>query len=170
MSPPGDAEPEPSGDAEPEPSGDAGPEPSHEAVRDSADRGSVTAELAAALPAIILLLLAALTGVAAVGVQLRCVDAAAQAARTEARGGDGAAAGRLAAPPGAVVTVEGAGDTVRASVQASVRPFGRRLPGFPVRAVAVAMREPGEPGAPGWQGVPDSGVIPEAAVPPDGAP
>ncbi len=51
----------------------------------SADRGSVTAELAVALPALVLLLLAGLTAVQAVTVQLRCVDAAREAARAAAR-------------------------------------------------------------------------------------
>lgn len=52
------------------------------------DRGSVTAELAVALPAVVLVLACCLSGMAAAGQQLRLTDAAALAARTLARGGD----------------------------------------------------------------------------------
>lgn len=105
------------------------------------DRGSVTAELAAALPVIVLLLFAALAGVAAVGTKLRCVDAAAQAAGAAARGGDGAAAGQQAAPPGATVSLDRDGDVVRVVVEVPVHPLGRSLPGLVVRGGAVALRE-----------------------------
>jgi Flp pilus assembly protein TadG len=108
----------------------------------SSDRGSVTAELAVALPVLLLLLLAGLTSVNAVATKMRCVDAAREAARAEARGEPGVATGERAAPDGAVVTVDGQGDVVRAAVRTVVRPLGGRLPGFPVEAYAVAAREP----------------------------
>jgi Flp pilus assembly protein TadG len=108
----------------------------------SSDRGSVTAELATALPVLLLLLLAGLTSVNAVTTKLRCVDAAREAARAEARGEPGVAAGQRAAPDGAVVSVGGDGDLVRATVRTVAHPFGGRLPGFSVEAYAVAAREP----------------------------
>jgi Flp pilus assembly protein TadG len=114
------------------------------------DRGTVTAELAVALPVLVLLLVAALTAVSAVTTQMRCVDAAREAVRAAARGeSDGAALGRRVAPPGATVTVQG-GDpgstagtgTVSAIVSAPVRPLGRWLPAPTVTARAVAASEP----------------------------
>jgi Flp pilus assembly protein TadG len=54
------------------------------------ERGSVTAEFAAVIPAVILVLIFCLSGIALAGQQLRLQDAAADAARTVARG-DGAA-------------------------------------------------------------------------------
>jgi hypothetical protein len=108
----------------------------------SSDRGSVTAELAVALPVLLLLLLAGLASVNAVATKLRCVDAAREAARAEARGEPGVAAGQRAAPGGAVVTVDGQGDVVRATVRIVARPLGGRLPGVTVEAYAVAAREP----------------------------
>lgn len=106
------------------------------------DRGSVTAELAAALPVAVLLLLTGLTGVSAVITELRCVDAAREAARAAARGEPGVPAGLRAAPAGATVDVTVDGDTVRATVRATVHPLGPYLPGFAVDGSAVAAMEP----------------------------
>jgi Flp pilus assembly protein TadG len=105
----------------------------------------VTAELAVALPVLLLLLLAGLTSVNAVATKLRCVDAAREAARATARGESGLAAGGRAAPDGAVISVDGSGDVVRATVRAVARPLGGRLPGFSIEAYAVAAREPDQP-------------------------
>jgi hypothetical protein len=104
----------------------------------------VTAELAVALPVLVLLLLAGLTSVNAVATKLRCVDAAREAVRAEARGQPGVIAGERAAPDGAVITIEGEGDLVRATVRTVVRPLGDRLPGVRVEAYAVGAREPDE--------------------------
>jgi hypothetical protein len=109
-----------------------------------ADRGSVTAELAVAMPALVLLLVVALSGVEALTVRLRCVDAAREVALAAARGGSGDAAGRAAVPPGATVTIDADGDLVRAVVRLRVRPLGARLPGFLVEGTAVAATEPTE--------------------------
>jgi hypothetical protein len=106
------------------------------------DRGSVTAELAVALPVLMLLFLAGLTSVDAVAVKMRCVDAAREAARAQARGEAGVEAGGRAAPDGAGVSVSVDGDTVRATVRTVVRPLGNRLPGFVIEAYAVAAVEP----------------------------
>ena len=73
------------------------------------DRGSATAELAVALPAVVLVLACCMSGLAVAGQQLRLTDAAALAARTLARGGDPLAlAARLS--PGAHVSPEADGD------------------------------------------------------------
>jgi hypothetical protein len=107
------------------------------------DRGSVTAELALALPVVVVLLLAGLTGVTAVLTELRCVDAAREAARAAARGDAGEPAGRRAAPEGASISVRVDGDTVTAIVRANVRPLGPVLPAVTVEGTAVAATEPG---------------------------
>lgn len=89
-----------------------------------------------------------LAAMGAVVLQLRCVDAATEAARFGARGDvDGArrAAARLV-PGGSEVTVDVAGDDVVARVRAA--PLGSALPGVRVGAEALAGREP-SPVAPG---------------------
>ncbi|MDG4795356.1 TadE family type IV pilus minor pilin [Micromonospora sp. WMMD1082] len=109
------------------------------------DRGSFTAEMAAGLPALVLLLLAGLTTVNAVSTRAACLDAAREAALAASRGEQGAAAGREHAPMGAEVTVVREGDRVRATVRAPVRALGADLPAVTVVATAVAAVEPGVP-------------------------
>ncbi|GAB3964872.1 TadE family type IV pilus minor pilin [Plantactinospora veratri] len=109
------------------------------------DRGSFTAELAAGLPALVLLLLAGLTAVNAVTTKGQCVDAAREAALATSRGAPGIPAGARAAPAGATVSVSVTGDRVVATVRAPVRAFGARLPRLTVSAIAVAAVEPGAP-------------------------
>ncbi|MDG4790482.1 TadE family type IV pilus minor pilin [Micromonospora sp. WMMD1102] len=109
------------------------------------DRGSFTAELAAGLPALLLLLLAGLTAVNAVTTKGQCVDAAREAAVAASRGAPGVPAGLRAAPPGATVSVSVRGEEVVATVRAPVRALGARLPRLTVSAVAVAAVEPGAP-------------------------
>ena len=83
-------------------------------------RGSVTVELALALPAVVLLLAAVLTLGSALAGQLRCADAARAGARAAALG-EGAAeiaaiAGRIAGDRATVgVSTEGAWVTVTVS-------------------------------------------------------
>ncbi|MER7888703.1 TadE family type IV pilus minor pilin [Micromonospora sp. NPDC094482] len=110
------------------------------------DRGSFTAELAAGLPALLLLLLAGLTAVNAVDARAGCLHAAREAALAASRGEDGASAGVRAAPPGAEVAVAVDGERVRATVRAPVRALGARLPRITVSATAVTAVEPGTPG------------------------
>ena len=109
------------------------------------DRGSFTAELAAGLPALMLLLFAGLTAVSAVTTKAHCVDAAREAALAAARGESGVGAGQRVAPPGATVSISMAGDTVVATVRAPVRAIGGGLPGMTVTATAVAAVEPSTP-------------------------
>ncbi|MFG1883764.1 TadE family type IV pilus minor pilin [Micromonospora sp. NPDC049102] len=109
------------------------------------DRGSFTAELAAGLPALLLLLLAGLTATNAVSTQASCLHSAREAALAAARGAGGEDEQR-AAPPGAEVTVTIDGDRVQATVRAPVRALGGRLPRITVVATAVAAVEPGADG------------------------
>lgn len=104
------------------------------------ERGSVTAELALALPAVAILLAAVLVlGSAAIG-QLRCADAARAGARAAALGEEPAAiaaiAGRVAGD-GARVGVERDSRWVTVTVSRSVvaGPFA----GGPLRARASAV-------------------------------
>lgn len=113
------------------------------------DRGSATAELAAGLPALMLLLLFALGAVDSVIARMQCVDAARDGALAASRGDDGAAVGRDRAPRGATVSVSRDGDRVRVAVSVTVRPLGPHLPGIGVSGTAVADLEPEDPGATG---------------------
>jgi hypothetical protein len=103
----------------------------------------VTAELAAALPVLVLVLAVAITAVGAVAARVRVLDAAREAARVAARG-DAAAAMRVAheLAPGARVTLRRSGSLVVASVHARLHPFGSWLPGTTVDGRAVAELEP----------------------------
>ncbi len=111
------------------------------------DRGSFTAELAAGLPALMLLLIAGLSAVVAVSTQLQCLDAAREAAIAAARGESGPAAGARVAPAASEVDVAVGADAVTATVRARVRVLGGHLPLITVRATAVAAREPEAMGA-----------------------
>ena len=108
-------------------------------------RGSVTVELALALPAVVLLLVAVLTLGSAVVGQLRCADAARAGARAAALG-EGSAeiaaiAGRVAGD-GATVGVSRTGVWVTVTVGGSVL-AGPDLGGsLHTHASAVARVEP----------------------------
>ena len=110
-------------------------------------RGSVTAETAAALPALMVVLGAGLWAVAAVEARLECVDAARAGARAASRGEslERVRGGVLSvAPPGAVVTVARSAEVTRVEVSANVKPrWGASLPGVTVHATAVSITEPG---------------------------
>jgi Flp pilus assembly protein TadG len=106
------------------------------------DRGSFTAELAAGLPALMLLLLAGLTAVGAVTTKTQCVDAAREGALAASRGEPGVSAAARVAPPGSKITVAENGDTVTVTITAPVRILGGHLPAMAVDATAVAAREP----------------------------
>jgi hypothetical protein len=109
------------------------------------DRGSATVELAASLPALMVLVLAGVMAVSAAGTKVRCGSAARDAALAAARGEDGTVAAGRVAPDGAAVRVSADGDLARATVSAQVRPFGNLLPAFTVSGTAVAAVEPGPP-------------------------
>jgi len=108
----------------------------------------VTAELAACLPVLVLVLGAVLTAVAVVSAHVRAQDAAREAARALARG-DPTTAGRLvhAAAGSAGLATSTASDDVTATVTVSVHPLGGWLPAITVTERATAAREPdGESG------------------------
>src|SRR4051812_49293470 len=114
--------------------------------RSSGDSGMVTAELAACLP-VLVLLLAFVISVATVGsAAVRAQDAAREAARAAARGDD-AAAGRLAreAAPGAALSINSSGDEVTAVVELRQHLLVPWLPAVTVTGTAVAAAEPTAP-------------------------
>jgi len=111
------------------------------------ERGSVTAELVVALPAVVVVLVLVLTVGAASVARLRAVDAATAAARSAALGEDTAAQRTAAVRVGGTgtsVRLAHDGDWVTADVEVPVvgrlGPFG----GGPLRATghAVARVEP----------------------------
>jgi len=114
-----------------------------------ADRGMVTAELAAALPALILVVVAAVWMVALATAQMRVSDAAREAARAAARGEHHNTTEQLAeavAPDGAEVTISSEGDLLEVVVSLDVEaptPFGDALWSPTVRSSAVALEEGG---------------------------
>jgi len=85
-----------------------------------AERGSVTAEFAAVIPAVLVVLLLCLGGVQVSGQQVRLADAAAQAARSLARGDGLVHATALARQlvGGAIVSADQRGDAVCARLSA----------------------------------------------------
>ena len=107
------------------------------------DRGAATAELAVALPSLVIVLAVALAAVDLGLAQVRCVDAARLGARLLARGepeGSVLAEVRAAAPHGAEVSVTSDGTRVSvlvtAAVPAALRPLGT-LPAPSASAQAV---------------------------------
>lgn len=115
------------------------------------DGGMATAELAVVLPALVLVVAAALTAVSVLLAQLRCVDAAREGARAAARGEPVAVARSAAArvaPAAATVNVGVEGEDVRVTVSARAGTGGGLLPTFRVTATAVALREPEATGVP----------------------
>jgi hypothetical protein len=106
----------------------------------------VTAELAVAVPAVVLVLAMCLAGVTAGIDQIRCVDAARLAARSAARGDSSDAvrsAALSAAPAGAIVVVSVGGSTVTVTVEARSGGWGGVLPSWSLAAQATAPRESG---------------------------
>ncbi|BCY05183.1 TadE family type IV pilus minor pilin [Actinoplanes sp. L3-i22] len=109
--------------------------------RPGRDRGAFTAELAAGLPALMVLLFAGIAAVSAVVAKAQCLDAAREAALAEARGETTAVASRVA-PEGADIRISGDRESVTAVVSVRVSVLGGHLPGISVSASAVAAREP----------------------------
>ncbi len=104
----------------------------------------VTAELAVATLAALVLLGMMLWGIFLVVVELRCVDTAAAVARQEARGDTrGVRMARAAAPPGASVTTSTRAGVVTVTVRVRARPLVQGMPTVPLSARARVAREPG---------------------------
>jgi hypothetical protein len=119
----------------------------------SAAAGSVTVELAAAIPLLVAITLAMVGLLGLARDQVLAQGAAREGAREAALGSDqtrASAAARAALPPrrAARVVVAAAGsDRIQVSVELPVRlPFGGPL--VVIRATAVAAREPGPPPMP----------------------
>jgi hypothetical protein len=122
--------------------------------RGCGDEGMVTAEFAVALPAFVVVLLAALCGVAVMTAQLRCVDAADVAARMAARGEPSSVVHATAlsgAPGGAEIAVAASGAFVTATVSArlSLPGLSRFLRPFEVSAHVTEAIEPAGPASAG---------------------
>lgn len=100
-------------------------------------------EAAFGLAALVVVLVLCLAGVTAVVMQVRCVDAAREAARLAARGDERNAIGAAhrIAPAGAQVRVHDDGGFILAVVTA----HSRLLPGVAIRADALAAIEAGRP-------------------------
>ncbi|TMQ80670.1 hypothetical protein ETD83_41705 [Actinomadura soli] len=115
------------------------------------DRGMATAEIAVALPTLVLITAIALWGLTAASVQLACTDAARTGARAAARGESLNAVRELVAkavPEGATVKVSRDEATVQVDVSVPVKPpAAAGLPALTVHAHATAATEPGVPPA-----------------------
>lgn len=125
--------------------------------RSRRERGSVTAEAALVLPVLVLLLTVAVGTVSAVTAQMRCVDAAREAARAVARGESlesGIELAARAAPAGARIRVDSSAERIVVTVTAEVPIGGGLLPAVTVSGEAVARPEPTGPDPPLMAGSP----------------
>jgi hypothetical protein len=97
-------------------------------------------EAAFGVAILVAVLMLCLAGIAAVSMQVRCIDAAREAARLAARGDERAAvaAARGVAPGGAVVQLHQDGGVVVATVVAR----SNQLPGLQIAATGVSAIEP----------------------------
>jgi len=107
------------------------------------DAGGVTVEAAFAVATLVVVLVSCLAGLTAVAMQVRCVDAAREAARLAARGDERAAseAARSVGPAEAGLEIRRSDGRVVARVVAT----SPLLPGIIIGAEAVAAIEPGSP-------------------------
>jgi Flp pilus assembly protein TadG len=109
----------------------------------------VTAELAAALPVLVVVLAATMSAVAVVGARIRLQDAARDLARAAAR--NDVATGRTLAArdaPAATLTLDRDGSDVVAVAVQQVHPLGGWLPAVHQSERAVAVLEPGSTAPP----------------------
>jgi hypothetical protein len=112
-------------------------------MRSRRDAGMVTAELAACLPVLVLLLAVALSAISVAGMRIRAQGAARDAARAAARG-DPAAARRIATAvaPGATVDLHTDGGRLVAVARVRAHPLVGWLPAISATERAVAAVEP----------------------------
>jgi len=115
------------------------------------DCGSVTVEIAVALPALVFVLVIGLWGVTVAGDRVACVDAARAGARAAARGEDLAsvrAAVAKAAPSGADLEIGHDSDITYVTVTAKIQPPANvTLPDLVLHERAEALTEPDVGGA-----------------------
>lgn len=90
------------------------------------------------MAALVAVLILCMSGLTAVSMHIRCIDAAREAARLAARGDDGSGVARNLAPDGAAVVIRREGQFIVATVSAR----SPLLPGVAVGARAVAAVEP----------------------------
>nr|WP_281275841.1 TadE family type IV pilus minor pilin [Thermomonospora umbrina] len=113
----------------------------------SHDAGFATVEIAVALPALLLVTVAALWGVALGDAQMSIVDAARTGARAAARGEPLSAVRTVvarASPDGSTVEVRRTKEITEVAVTVRVRaPVSTGLPPVVLRAKATATTEPG---------------------------
>jgi Flp pilus assembly protein TadG len=105
------------------------------------DHGSVTVEAALVIAVLVVVVASCLAGIGCVIAQLRCADAAREAARLAGRGDSASAASAVAtiAPSGAVLSLQRQGDLVTATV--SVGAVSGLLPGVRITASATAAND-----------------------------
>jgi Flp pilus assembly protein TadG len=117
------------------------------AIRD--DTGMATAELAASLPVLMIILAVALAAVSISGARVRAQDAAGLAARAAARGdqADGRRLFDQTAADGSDLDVTVTATDVTATVRTVVRPLGGWLGSYTIVERAVAAPEPQVDGA-----------------------
>ncbi|MXO37614.1 hypothetical protein C6W93_12280 [Mycobacterium kansasii] len=110
----------------------------HQGLASSA--GSSTVEAALAIATLVVVLVLCMAGLTAVSMQLRCIDAAREAARLAARGDQRSAVdvARRIAPPAAQIELRRDGEFLVASVVAR----SKLLPTLDIAANAVAAAEP----------------------------
>jgi hypothetical protein len=109
------------------------------------DRGSVTAEAAVALPALVLVGVALASVVTLASAQLRCIDGAREASRAAARSEPAGVIHHLAvraAPAGATVQVAEHGDKVSVTVRVRVQVLHGMLPDVALSAESTSLVEP----------------------------
>jgi Flp pilus assembly protein TadG len=111
------------------------------------DRGAVTVETAIALTAFVMVLALAFGAISAAIDQLRCIDAAREAARLVARGEDVRArtAAAQIAPDDAEIAITVREDTVQVDVRTA--PLSGLLPGLRLHGDAYAIAEPASSGS-----------------------
>ena len=115
-------------------------------ARRARDRGMVTAELAVATLAALVIMLLLSWGIYLMVVQVRCIDTAAEVARQAARGDDAAVArARREAPAGARVRIARSEGLVRVDVSVVAKPLTDQLVVLSLRARAEVVPEPTEP-------------------------
>lgn len=103
------------------------------------DAGAVTVEAAIAIASIVTVIVLCIAAISSVSMNIRCIDAAREAARLASRGDAEravATASRIG-PDGARITLHEDGDYVVATVEVA-----SLLPGLDLTAQAVAAMEP----------------------------
>ncbi|SEF29189.1 hypothetical protein SAMN05421837_104579 [Amycolatopsis pretoriensis] len=107
------------------------------------DEGAVTVEAALGLAGLTVVTVLLVAGLTVLASQLRCTDAAREAARLLARGQphEAASAVHQIAPPGANLAIHQEGDAI--TVEVTAHSVAGLLPSVDLQATAYAVAEPG---------------------------